>query len=68
MLYNISKVLVSLVRGKCLFVTFYNLKIGFSFSFGDHPNHSNLVSVDRPNLMEQHDVHLVSIALSVQKL
>ena len=52
---------MSLVRGKCFFVTFYKLKTGFS----DYPNHPNLVLGDWSNPMEQHDVYLVSIALSV---
>jgi len=52
---------VSLMRGKCFFVTFYKLKTGFS----DYPNHPNLVLDDWSNPMEQHDVYLVSIALSV---
>ena len=65
-LYNISKVSVSLVRGKC-FLSPKSVIFG-CISFGDHSSHSNSVLDDCSSPMEQHDAYLVSIALSVQKL
>ena len=64
--YNISKVSVSLVRGKC-FLSPKSVIFG-CISFGDHSSHSNSVLDDCSSPMEQHDAYLVSIALSVQKL